>query len=37
MVLLQRAGAEKVGLLTDPERPARPSAGAANGAASGAR
>jgi len=29
MVLLQRAGADKVGLLTDPERPpARPPSGA---------
>ena len=27
MVLLQRAGADKVGLLTDPERPARPRQG----------
>ena len=32
MVVLQRAGADKVGLLTDPERPAPPAQGEAHGA-----
>jgi len=37
MVLLQRAGATKVGLLTDPERSAPRVRGGANGAATGVR
>ncbi|HEY5263353.1 MAG TPA: protein TolR [Steroidobacteraceae bacterium] len=37
MVLLQRAGAAKVGLLTDPERAAPRTRGGANGAAAGVR
>ncbi len=37
MVLLQRAGADKVGLLTDPERPARAPQGEAVGGANGVR
>src|SRR5271168_485932 len=36
MVLLQRAGADKVGLLTDPERPAPSARGEAHGSAEGA-
>ncbi len=37
MVLLQRAGASKVGFLTDPVRTATPVRGEANGAADGAQ
>jgi biopolymer transport protein TolR len=37
MVLLQKAGASKVGFLTDPIRPVPAARGAANGAPSGAR
>ena len=37
MVLLQRAGADKVGLLTDPERPAPPVQGESHGAGNDVR
>jgi hypothetical protein len=37
MVLLQKAGASKVGFLTDPVRTLPAQRGAPNGAASGAR
>jgi hypothetical protein len=36
MVLLQRAGADKVGLLTDPERPAPSVRAEGHGSADGA-
>ena len=37
MVLLQRSGADKVGLLTDPEKPVPAAQGAAHGADNGVR
>jgi biopolymer transport protein TolR len=37
MVLLQRAGADKVGLLTDPEGPVPRKQGESHGAGNGAR